>query len=203
MKSSRYITLFFIAATLILSVILIRNKILQKKSEYNSTTVFNRIENIQEMALVKYNYAGVIGFSDTMKIMNLGIPFTEKYFLLKYNGYVKAGIDLKDAKVDVKGESVTVTLPESKIMDTVIDEKSIKIFDESRNPLNPTSIAEYNRAIIKEKNTMVKDALNQGILKNVSKQATLVISGILKDMGFKKIVIKQVQVKVITVPKNH
>ena len=32
---------------------------------------------------------GFIGFKDNFKILNIGVPLTDKYFLLKYNGYLK------------------------------------------------------------------------------------------------------------------
>ena len=197
MKFNRYTTLFLIT-TVILAVWLIVNKTSSERAQYDSSTILNRIENVQELALVKYNYAGVIGFKDYMKIMGMQVPLTEKFFLLKYNGYIKAGIDLSNAHVKVDKESVQVLLPKPKIMDTVIDEKSIRVYDESMNPFNPVSITEYNQAIIREKDTMTKDAMNQGILRDASKQAHIIISGILKDMNFKNIEIKEVDI--ITLP---
>ena len=193
MKFNRYTTLFLIT-TVILAVLLIVNKAASKQAQYDSSTVLNRIVHVQELALVKYNYAGVIGFKDYMKVMGVQVPLTEKFFLLKYNGYIKAGVDLANAQVKADKESVQVLLPKPKIMDTVIDEKSIRVYDESMNPFNPVSITEYNQAIIKEKETMTRDALNQGILREASKQAHLIISGILKDMNFKNIEIKETDI---------
>ena len=201
MKKIDTTTLIFIIISVVLAVLLIKNKAVSNNAEYDSTTILNRIVHIQELTLVKYNYSGVIGFKDTMKVMNINVPLTEKYFILKYNGYVKAGIDLSSAQIKAKDKNIEITIPRPKIMETVIDEKSIKIFDESRNPLNPTSPSEYNRAIIKEKNTMIHDATQQGIIKEASEQAHLIISGMLKEMGFKNIKITETQT--ITLPKNH
>ena len=53
----------------------------------------NRIAYMQELALVRYNYTGVISYRDQRKIFSMNVPLTDKYFLLKYNGYIKAGVD--------------------------------------------------------------------------------------------------------------
>lgn len=201
MRKINTTTLIFIILSIILAIFLIKNKIEDTHREYNSSTILNKIVNIQELTLVKYNYTGVIGYKDTMKVMNFNVPFTEKFFLLKYNGYVKAGIDLSSSKIKAKRDGIEITITKPKIMETVIDEKSIHVYDESRNPFNPTSIAEYNRAIIREKNNITNDAVKQGILNSASKQANVVLVGLLKEMGFKNIKITEVQT--VTLPEKH
>ena len=64
-------TLFFFITTVILAVVLLFSKS-NRESEpvYSSTTVMNRITHIQELALVKHNYTGVISFKDYMKFLN-------------------------------------------------------------------------------------------------------------------------------------
>ncbi|MBP1637793.1 MAG: putative rane protein [Bacteroidetes bacterium] len=192
MKRTNYATLIFLATTVVLAVLLFQTKRAEKRSLYDSTTVLNKIVYIQELSLVKYNYAGVISFKDYMKIMNIQVPLTEKFFLLKYNGYIKAGVDFKDAKVKVIGKSVQVQMPKPKLFETVIDEKSIRVFDESMNVFNPLSINDYNQAISKEKSTMTRDAIDQGILQEASEQAHKVVTSMLKDMGFEKIQIDEI-----------
>ena len=185
---ANYLTIFFIITTLVLSVLLVVNHSkTSKKEEYNSDSVLNRIVYLQELSLVKYNYSGVISYKDYYKILNINVPLTEKYFLIKYNGYVKAGVDFSRIKVDVQDESVHVSMPKAKILDSVIDENSVKVYDESQNAFNPIKITDYNEALKKEKNTMVEDALKQGILKEANDQAKLAITALLQGMGFKNI----------------
>ena len=198
MKRSNYTAILFFITTIILAVLLFQAKRTEKKSIYDSTTVLNKIVYVQELSLVKYNYAGVISFKDYMKIMDIQIPLTEKFFLLKYNGYIKAGVNLKGATVKVDGKSVVVQLPKAQILETVIDEKSIRVYDESMNAFNPISINDYNKAISKEKLTMTKSAVSQGILDDASRQAHLVITSILTEMGYEKIQV--VDVKSLILP---
>lgn len=191
-RSISFITIFFILTTVLLTILLISNNFSKDKElGYDSTAVLNRVVPIQELALVKYNYSGVIGYKDFLKILKINVPLTEKSFLLKYNGYIKAGVDFENMKVEVSDKDVHISLPRARILDTLIDEKSIRVYNESMNAFNPLTIADYNKAIMKEKDNMVSDAITQGILKDATKQAEVVLTSIMKDMGFENIKITQ------------
>lgn len=194
-------TLFFLFTTLVLGVLLIINVTKQeKKRGYDSSSIMNRISYIQDLALVKYNYTGVISYRDYKKLLNINIPLTDKYFLLKYNGYIKAGVDFSRIKIDVQNDSsVHVSIPKPKIMDTVIDENSIEVFNESENAFNPIKISDYNEAVSREKNVMIRDAVKQGIYTESTAQAKLALSSLLKEMGFTDINITEE----LTIPSPH
>lgn len=194
-------TLFFFLTTVILALLLLGNKKAKEHvTEYDSTVVLNKISHIQELALVKHNYTGVIGYKDYMKLFKINIPLTDKYFLLKYNGYLKAGVDFSKVKVTIDGDSaVHVSIPKPKILDTVIDEKSVKVYNESENAFNPIKISDYNEALIKEKNVMIRDAISQGILDDATAQAKLVLTTLLEEMGYKNIKITEE----LVIPRVH
>lgn len=189
-KLNRSTTFLLLIIFLLISYV-IYGKIASRKTGYDSSTVLTQIEKLQELSLVKYNYTGVIGYKDTLKVMNMNVPFTEKYFLIKYNGYIKAGIDLKKSNVQVNGKEVVVYVPKPQIFDAVIDEKSLQIYDQSTNLFNPVSINDYRNAIVKEKNMMIRSAVKQGVLNEARKNAQTLLIGILKEMKFTKIEIKE------------
>ena len=179
-------TIFFIITTAVLAVLLIVNLTKQEKQRgYDSSSIMNRISYMQELALVKYNYTGVISYKDYMKFLNINIPLTDKYFLLKYNGHIKAGVDFSRIKVDVLGDSaIHVSIPKPKILETTIDENSVQVYDESENAFNPIKISDYNEAISREKNVMVQDAVKGGIYDQATEQAKLTIRSLLHQMGY-------------------
>lgn len=190
-RSINFITIFFILTTILLAILLFSNKSSKEELGYDSTAILNRVVPIQELALVKYNYSGVIGYKDFLKILKMNVPLTEKSFLLKYNGYIKAGVDFENIKVEVSGKDVHISLPRAKILDVSIDEKSIKVYNESMNALNPLTISDYNKAIVREKETMSNSAISQGILRDAAKHAEILLTTIMKDMGFENIKITQ------------
>ena len=182
------ITIFFILTTIVLATLLVlSNRSTDEELGYDRTAVLNRVVPIQELALVKYNYSGVIGFKDFL----INVPLTEKSFLLKYNGHIKAGVDFEKMKIEVSNKDIHISLPRATILETAIDEKSIKVYNESMNAFNPLTIADYNKAIMNEKENMISGAISQGILKDAAKQAEMVLTTIMKDMGFENITITQ------------
>lgn len=125
--------------------------------------------------------------------MNLQVPLTEKSFLIRYSGYVKAGIDMSQASVSVSGKNVKVILPKPTIQETVIDEKTIQVFDESMNIFNPTKVGDYQKAIVGEKNKIMQDALGKGILTESSDQAHKFITSLLEELGFENVEISEAE----------
>ena len=194
-------TIFFIITTVILVALLIVNLTKQEKQRgYDSSSIMNRISYMQELALVKYNYTGVISYKDYMKFLNMNIPLTDKYFLIKYNGYIKAGVDFSRIKVDVRGDSaIHVSIPKPKILETSIDENSVQVYDESQNAFNPIKISDYNEAVAREKNVMVKDAVKGGIYTQATEQAKLTIRSLLHQMGYTNVKITEE----IIIPQIH
>ena len=67
----------------------------------NSTIIAERLSKISELSTIKYNYSNIISLKNSKKFKDFSIPFTEKSFLIKYSGYIKAGVDLKDLDVVV------------------------------------------------------------------------------------------------------
>lgn len=194
-------TVFFFVLSVVLAILLVAgNKKAEEGRGYDSSSVMNRISYIQELALVRYNYAGVISYKDYLKFLNVNVPLTDKYFLLKYNGYIKAGVDFSRIKVTVDNDTtVHISIPKPKILDTVIDEKSIQVYNESENAFNPIKISDYNEALSREKSVMIRDAIDQGIYKQAVDEAKLAISSLLKEMGFKDIHISEE----LTLPQLH
>lgn len=190
-RKTNYPALFLLLVAIVLAFFLIRKS--NKQPQYDSSAIMEKIAYVKELSLVKYNYSGVISYNDYLKFMNLPVPLTEKSFLIRYNGYVKAGIDMSKASVSVSGKTVKVVLPKPAIQETVIDEKTIQVFDESMNIFNPTKVGDYQKAIVGEKNKIMQDALAKGILTESSDQAHKFITSLLDELGFEKVVIDEAE----------
>ena len=79
---------------------------------------------------------------------------------------------------------VHVSIPKPKILDTVVDENSIEVFNESENAFNPIKIADYNEPLSREKSVMIRGAIGQGIYEQATEQAKLTLTALLNEMGF-------------------
>ena len=129
-----------------------------------STTIKNQLTEINELALYSYDYSKVGKFSNKLSFNGWKIPLTQKTFIITYDGSIKAGIDLKQAKISIDNEQLNITLPAAKILSHEIDENSIEVYDESSNIFNQISINDYKSFATKEKKKNEKEAISNGIL---------------------------------------
>ncbi|MCG4722958.1 DUF4230 domain-containing protein, partial [Alistipes putredinis] len=60
---------------------------------------------------------------------NIKIPFTEKSFIIKYNGIVKGGVNLKDITIaNNTRNSITININKWGIIEHYIDEENVYIY---------------------------------------------------------------------------
>ena len=201
MRRTNYSALLMLALALVLAFMLYRTKYAQSRQLYDSSVIMEKISYVKELSMVNYSYSGVISFTDYLRFINLQVPMTEKSFLIKYTGYVKAGIDVSKTTVSVKGKTVKIGLPIPVIQETVIDEKSLQVYDESMNILNPIKVADYQKAIVAEQNKIKQDALAKGILTESSDQAHKFITSLLEELGFEIIEIDEINT--LTLPQKE
>lgn len=154
-----------------------------------STVIAERLSKISELSTVKYSYSNVLALKDSKKFKNFPIPFTEKSFLIKYSGYIKAGVDLKNLDVVVNDEKVTITLKKAKIFDHVINNEDLFVYDEKSSMFNKLSMQDMVNEISNEKSKVEADLLKTGFLDEANANTKLLLQGILLDMGFKSVTI--------------
>ena len=74
-------------------------------------------------------------------------------------------------EVNVKGKKILVTLPEVRILNNVLDEKSIEVYDETKNIFNPISINDYKTFATKQKERVEDEAIENGLLSEAATKA--------------------------------
>lgn len=132
-----------------------------------------RLQAVQELVSVEYHYTNMGKFENQVDFYGWKVPFTTKRFLVSYDGLIKAGVDLSGATVEVDEvqKSVTITLPESRILSHEIPEDSIQVFDETRNIFNPITIEDYTGFTRDQKAEVEQRAIDEGLLTGASEKA--------------------------------
>lgn len=136
--------------------------------------LYNKIENIGELATVEYLFTDSAQFNSSRHLLGVEVPFTKKTFILKWNGTIKAGVDL--TKIQLKllesetddanaVKTVSVRVPAAKILSYEIDDDSVEILDESSNIFNPITIADKVAFDAATKDSMKSRAIENGLLK--------------------------------------
>lgn len=154
------------------------------KSEHETTTnvevVKEKLEATAELNTGSYLCTDVLTKSDSKKFKDWEIPFTEKSFIISYDGTVKAGIkDLTKAEVEENGDTIIVKLPKVEITGADIDNDSFQKLDESNNIFNPISVEDINNAQKELKDKMIDRAVEKGVLDIAKSNAETVLGGML------------------------
>ncbi|MCB2293224.1 DUF4230 domain-containing protein [Clostridium algoriphilum] len=153
----------------------------------NSTMIVEKLSKISELSTVKYNYSNILAVKNTRKFEDYSIPFTEKSFLVKYSGYIKAGVDLKDITVLVNKKSIIVNLKKAKILDNSINTEDLFVYDEKSSMFNKLSMKDMINELTKEKSRVEANLLKTGFLDGANATAKALLEGILLNMGFENI----------------
>lgn len=154
----------------------------------DTSVIFEKIESISELSIMKYYYSDVIAFKDNKKLKDFDIPFTQKSFLIKYDGYIKAGIDADSIRIVTNDEdNIKLIIRNSKVLDHVIDEKSIFVYDEKSSLFNGLSINDVFDQIVSEKNNIEAKIMEKGFLREADKNLKTYLQNMLKDLGFKQV----------------
>ncbi|MEA4961191.1 DUF4230 domain-containing protein [Lutispora sp.] len=194
--SMKTIVILILILAIILSVSkIIDNKktaepvsIVEKQTVEDSTVILERVERLWELSSNKYFYSNVVAFKDNMKIKDFQVPFTEKSFLIKYDGYLKAGINAQDIQIlSNEGKAIEVKLKNSKILDHVIDEKSIYVYDEKNSMFNNLSINDIFNQLSTEKDKIETQLEEKGFLKDTDNNIKLFLEEFLKNLGYESV----------------
>lgn len=112
------------------------------------------------------------------------MPLSDASLLATYDGTIKAGIDLKDIKLNVNesNRTITVDIPDSKILDHNIPQETINVLEVKNSLFNKISFNDYNRFIGAEKDEMEKIAIERGVLTEADKNAKEIIKTFLQAL---------------------
>lgn len=143
------------------------------------------LETVSELTTKKYLYTNAEQSTSNKEwLFGWDLPFSEKSFIVKYDGIIRAGIDLNDIKIDVDDDNrvITVTLPSSKIIDHNVPQDKIEIFNVKDGFLNKVDQNESNEIITTGKEAMEEKASELGLLVEADREARTLTKAILTLM---------------------
>jgi len=184
---SKWIFLILVLA-LVVSVVI--NMFFIKRKEKPvilSENIEQQVKKIAEVSTIKYNYTDVVSYENSKQFSGLDIPFTNKRFIVKYNGYIKAGVDFEDIKIKVEGNNVEVIMRKAKILDNVIIEEDVAFFDEKNGLFNKLNYDELYDVLVVEKEKTQKEVISEGILEEAEENAEDLIKILLEDLGVENV----------------
>lgn len=166
---------------LLLASFLLGAKYFSSKNEpkIDNKLIQNRIESAKELTSLKYSYTNMGQFENSNKFYGYDIPFTQKKFIVSYDGVISCGVDLDKMQVEVSGKNINIELPKSKILSHEIYEDSLKIFDQKTSIFNPIKVEDYNDFAKKQKKSVEEKAIERRILTQADKKCKDAIKDII------------------------
>lgn len=163
----------------------------KKKPTVDTVSLTEELAEISELASVEYSYTNSVRFENHLDFYGYKIPFTTNYFVLTYDGSIKAGVDLSRAQISLEGEMITVTLPPAVILSHEIDYDSMQATDETYSFFNRIDITDYTSFTKDQNSKMEKKALEAGLLQKARENAILAVREfiITSNPGFSVVVI--------------
>lgn len=133
----------------------------------------SEIEGIGELASVEYMFTDAAAYSDSKYLKKLKIPGTEKSFVIKWDGVIKAGIDLEQISPEIieSTKTIEISLPAAKILSYEVNQDSVEVVDEKNNLLNQITIEDKVGFDKKTENAMKERAIENGLLEKAQANA--------------------------------
>ena len=141
----------------------------------NKTTKLG-FEDIGELATQEAWCTEVNVTDQSKRLFGIKIPFTQSKYIYSYDVVVKAGIDFNKITWSVKNKTITVKMPESKILSCELDMDSFKVYHEEESIFTKITLKDNNKSFEKLKETARKDSQANGLLDNADKNAETIIS---------------------------
>ena len=144
--------------------------------------IYSEIKSISELATMEYLFTDAAEFTDSKQIKSWNIPFTEKSFILKWDGVIKAGVklDLVTIEVNQDEKKITVSVPTAEILSYQIDTDSVEVLDEKDNIFNKISVDDKIKFDAATEEAMKQRAIENGLLEKAQANAEEILLRLLQ-----------------------
>lgn len=184
----RYLLIALIVVVLVISLFSFTRIYKTHKLNILSENIEQKVSRIVELSTVRYNYTDIVSYNDNIQVNGLDIPFTNKSFLIKYSGYIKAGIDLESLQFNIiDSNNIKLTMSKAKVLENVIVEEEVEFFNEKDGLFNKLNFKDLYSVLIGEKEKTKAEAIKNGLLNEAEKNGEEIIRALLEEMGFEKI----------------
>lgn len=163
----------------------------QMTYEQLQSIIYEEIQDVCELALVRENFKSVVSIDVDKKLPFFGvhIPGTSRKFLMDYSGTIVCGFDLNDVKVLRDGtlsNKVKVILPPSKILDIYADVNSFNVHLQDAGLLaSNIKIEEQNEWVAADVAEHGKRAVREGLLLRADDNARKLLLSRINNRGLK------------------
>jgi len=148
----------------------------EEEEQVDLKLLYSEIQGIGELATVEYLYTDVAHYTSS-ELFGLDMPFEVKSFIIRWDGSIKAGVDITavTVRLDALKKEIIVSLPPAEILSHETDPDSYETLDENNNTFNPISIEDMRTVDAEGQAAIEQRAIDNGLLENAMENAKSVI----------------------------
>lgn len=182
-KKAYVLLCFFII--LASGVLFVFNEFKKDSTYKDSSKIMDTLSQVLDISTVKYNYSNIVEIKKDKSINNIKIPFTEKTFIIKYNGVINGGVKSEDIKIINNTEDeICIEIDKCQILDHYIDDENIYVYDIKNSIFNKLDTQEILDDISSIKKDYEDKVINEGFLDEVKENTKISLENILKEIGY-------------------
>lgn len=148
------------------------------------------IKNIGLLSTTEYTIGKIVKLNDPGEWYTYG----DRKLLISCKAKIKAGVDfkkLKEGDIEVKGTTITITLPPAEITSFVMDPNLARTEMENINGFRESfSQQEKNNFMRQGEKSIRKDIKETKILEDAEQSAKVFLKDFYKQLGFEKVIVK-------------
>ena len=147
-------------------------------SSENQTTRLG-FEDMGELATQTAYCTQVSVTEASRELFGVTIPFTQSKYIYSYDVIIKAGFDFQEITytVDQEAKTITVQLPQAKILSSEVDMDSFQVYHEAESIFRPITLEENNQALAALKQAAEENAVANGLLEQARANAETILNG--------------------------
>lgn len=189
-NKNKMLILYVFIGILVISLSLSKIIFKEQQQVKDTSKVLNTIEKVAQLSTSKYNYSNIITITKDKSFKNIKIPFSQKSYIVKYNGVVKGGVNLKNINIMKNNKnSITIDVNKWGIIDHYIDEENVYVYDMKNALFNRIDVNEVLKELSKSKKEYEKKIIDEGFLKEVQASIRKNLESNLRNLGYKDIII--------------
>lgn len=170
-----------IVLVMLIALFLVAAGFYLKKSHFYTDTKTTKLgfEDIGELATQSSTCTCVKVEKKDRKVLGVTIPGTQSQKIYSYDTEVKAGADFSEVKLEVSKTEpykIYVSIPKMKILSTVVDYDSLKVYVEEESIFAPFRLEEHNEAMKQLEETAKEDAVANGLLEKAYDNAKTLLT---------------------------
>lgn len=147
----------------------------EENTKITSTQLKSSLEQASDLITTKYYYSQIGKFENSYELNGWSIPFTEKNFILTYQGEAQLGFKTSDLEVNVNGNKISVKCPPIEVLSNSIPSESVEVYDQSYNIFNQVSVDDYLQFETEQKALAVERMQTTGVFEQAQKDARTAI----------------------------